>query len=94
MGRSMIAPARDEGTGRDRRLRRDYRAWVRTHHPDLGGDPEVFAAGLAVWRAQAGTPASDGRAQVSVFRSRGGLWQVVRWWHRRGHRHRPERRVL
>lgn len=90
----MIAPARREGTGR--RLRRDYRAWVRAHHPDLGGDPEVFAAGLARRRAQARPRESSpgGQAQVSVFRSRGGLWQVVRWWHRHGHRHRPERRVL
>ncbi len=27
------------------------RAFVRTHHPDVGGDPEVFAAGLAELRA-------------------------------------------
>ena len=24
-----------------------YRSFVRTHHPDRGGDPEVFRAGLA-----------------------------------------------
>ncbi len=24
-----------------------YRRWVRDHHPDVGGDPEEFAAGLA-----------------------------------------------
>jgi hypothetical protein len=24
-----------------------FRAFVREHHPDRGGDPEVFAAGLA-----------------------------------------------
>ncbi|WP_431875873.1 hypothetical protein [Amycolatopsis sacchari] len=26
--------------------RAEYRRFVRTHHPDVGGDPEVFAAGL------------------------------------------------
>jgi hypothetical protein len=33
-----------------------YRRFVRTHHPDVGGDPEVFMAGLARFRA--GTPAA------------------------------------
>jgi hypothetical protein len=27
-----------------------FRAFVREHHPDRGGDPEVFAAGLARFR--------------------------------------------
>lgn len=27
-----------------------YRAFVREHHPDRGGDPEVFVAGLARFR--------------------------------------------
>lgn len=27
-----------------------YRAFVRENHPDRGGDPEVFAAGLARFR--------------------------------------------
>jgi hypothetical protein len=29
------------------RLRAEFRAFVREHHPDRGGDPEVFVAGLA-----------------------------------------------
>ncbi len=29
----------------------EFRAFVRRHHPDVGGDPEVFAAGVAAWRA-------------------------------------------
>ena len=37
--------------------KRAFRAWVRAHHPDLGGDPEAFAEGL---RAMAGT--DDGAA--------------------------------
>ena len=30
--------------------RAEFRAFVRDHHPDRGGDPEVFAAGLARFR--------------------------------------------
>jgi hypothetical protein len=36
---------------RDERERAAYRAFVREHHPDRGGDPEVFVAGLARFRA-------------------------------------------
>jgi hypothetical protein len=39
-------------TGRDDPERRAaFRAFVRTHHPDVGGDPAEFAAGLARFRA-------------------------------------------
>jgi len=30
--------------------RRAFRAFVRAHHPDRGGDPAVFAAGVAAYR--------------------------------------------
>ncbi|MDQ4118409.1 MAG: hypothetical protein M3235_15815 [Actinomycetota bacterium] len=35
-----------------------YRSFVRTYHPDRGGDPAVFVAGLAHFRelARTGTP--------------------------------------
>ncbi|WP_284745307.1 hypothetical protein [Amycolatopsis sp. RTGN1] len=33
-----------------------FRAFVRAHHPDVGGDPAEFAAGLARFRA--GEPAT------------------------------------
>jgi hypothetical protein len=62
--------------------RRAFRAWVRAHHPDAGGDPDEFAAGIARWRQRrpgGGAPASA----VSVFRARHGLWHVQRWWRRR-----------
>jgi hypothetical protein len=36
-----------------------YRAFVREHHPDRGGDPEVFVAGLARFREAGYTPAPD-----------------------------------
>lgn len=35
------------------RTTEEFRAFVRRHHPDVGGDPEVFAAGLAAWRSRA-----------------------------------------
>lgn len=36
-----------------------YRAFVRTHHPDRGGDPEFFIAGLARFRSEAEGSASE-----------------------------------
>ncbi|MBC3191440.1 hypothetical protein H7X46_10235 [Pseudonocardia sp. C8] len=36
-----------------------YRSFVRAHHPDRGGDPEVFRAGLAHYRALAAAQAAD-----------------------------------
>ncbi|HEX3715549.1 MAG TPA: hypothetical protein VHV09_22340 [Trebonia sp.] len=62
--------------------RREFRAWVRAHHPDAGGDPGEFAAGLARWRDRL---RGGGAAQpeISVFRARAGLWRWQRWWRRR-----------
>ncbi len=37
-------PAADTG---DAEARARYRRFVKEHHPDVGGDPEVFAAGIA-----------------------------------------------
>lgn len=39
-------------------LRAARRAFVRAHHPDVGGDPEAFRAGLATFGAP--TRASSG----------------------------------
>ncbi|GAA4545604.1 hypothetical protein [Pseudonocardia xishanensis] len=41
--------------------RAEFRAFVREHHPDRGGDPEVFARGLARLRASSPTPREDDR---------------------------------
>lgn len=44
-----------------------YRAFIRDHHPDRGGDPEFFVAGLARLRAGAATPGpDDGRYDAPV----------------------------
>jgi hypothetical protein len=65
-----------------------YRAFVRENHPDRGGDPEVFVAGLARFR-EAGIGEDDPRydAPVEVVRPlpfpvRVGV-ALIRTWHRR-----------
>jgi hypothetical protein len=80
------------GTEPDTRDRQAFRAWVRVHHPDAGGDPGEFAAGLSRWRAEFAFPAGRGGAEVTVFRTRGGLWLIERWWQR--HQRRGIRRVV
>jgi hypothetical protein len=83
-----------------------FRAWVRTHHPDVGGDPAEFADGLRRMRAagadraaraaRAGSGrmargASRGRPPVVVVRRRRGpLARLIRWRERR----RRARRLL
>jgi len=79
----------------DRRTRHEYRAWVRTHHPDNGGDPDFFAAELPAWQQRLAGRASEGRPMaatvtVTVFRTRHGFWVLERWWRRRN---RPVPRV-
>jgi hypothetical protein len=74
-----------------RERRRELRAYVRRHHPDVGGDPAAFAAGLAALRTglHAGpiTTARTGPARVIVVRSRG-----PRAWLRRLLAPRPAQR--
>jgi hypothetical protein len=72
------------------------RAFVRTNHPDVGGDPEVFAAGLAELRRAArrgcGRPRDRYDAPIVVVdRPRGvrGLLHRIRTW--RARRNRPPR---
>ncbi len=38
-----------------------YRAFIRDHHPDRGGDPDFFVAGLARLRAGPAAPDPDER---------------------------------
>ncbi|HEY8721351.1 hypothetical protein [Pengzhenrongella sp.] len=56
--------------------RRAFRAFVRAHHPDRGGDPGVFRAGIDAFRAR---QATRGGAQPDVtFFRRGGLVGLLR----------------
>jgi hypothetical protein len=43
----------------DPQERSAFRAFVREHHPDRGGDPEVFVAGLARFADGARPPAPE-----------------------------------
>lgn len=68
--------------------RRAFRAFVRTHHPDRGGDPEAFVAGLAAFRRVVRVPGQ----QLRFHRRRRGLSVPVGWWlDRRARRRRPPR---
>lgn len=55
--------------------RAEYRRFVREHHPDVGGDPEAFEAGLRRFRERA---RSVDAPLVFVTRERGlrRLWSV------------------
>ncbi|PRX51334.1 hypothetical protein B0I33_101487 [Prauserella shujinwangii] len=94
-----------EGPEREARRRRaEFRAFVRAHHPDVGGDPAEFAAGIARFRGGDGQPGAGGppdeaRAPADRFDApvvfvsrRAGLTGIAarfRRWRRR--RRRPPR---
>jgi hypothetical protein len=70
-----------------------YRAFVRENHPDRGGDPDAFVAGLARFKEaqieEAEPPADDPRFDAPVevvqplpFPVRVGV-ALIRTWHRR-----------
>jgi hypothetical protein len=70
-----------------------FRAFVREHHPDRGGDPDVFVAGLARFevgaRPAASPSQSDDRFDAPIevvaplpFPVRVGV-ALIRTWHRR-----------
>lgn len=72
---------------------RAFRAWLRRHHPDVGGDRDTFERGLRAWRARLGTGrAAPGTAEpVTVYRRpRGPIGLLARCWAR--HRARRIRR--
>ena len=76
---------------RRQELRRRYREFIRTHHPDRGGDPDEFQAGLAAFRREmAAADRADGPV-VFARRPRGmAAWWA--WWQERlARRRRPPR---
>ncbi|MFF5991875.1 hypothetical protein [Prauserella flavalba] len=89
-----------EEPGRDARRRAEFRAFVRRHHPDVGGDPDVFVAGVARFReseretgGDSEHPGDRGRdrsdAPVVFTTRRGGITGLLaRWRWRRARRHR------
>lgn len=74
------------------RNRSAIREFARQHHPDVGGDPEVFAAGLAELRARERADDRFDAPVVGVPRVRGLRGVAQRWRARRGRAKR--RRVL
>lgn len=75
--------------------RRAFREFVRTHHPDRGGDPVAFQAGLELFGRGARRPArlSGTRPDVTIYHRRGGLGVFVDWLVLRRQRRRRSPRV-
>lgn len=71
--------------------RRAYRAFLRTTHPDLGGDPDAFITGLAEWRALP-PPAAVPTDVASFHHRRRGAGVLLDWFlEARRRRRRPPR---
>jgi curved DNA-binding protein CbpA len=86
----------DAGTGADpaAERRRAYREFVRTHHPDVGGAPDEFIAGLR--RFHEPTHAPDGRryeGQTVFYTRPRGFGRVAANWRSRKERRRRTPRV-
>ncbi|MYW05993.1 hypothetical protein [Streptomyces sp. SID3343] len=90
-----------EGPGGDERrhLLREYREFIRANHPDRGGDPDEFVAGLERLRAlmdaapPAATHLSGKAAETTVFRRGrlpGRLWRHLTERQRRRNNPRVE----
>ena len=77
----------------EREVRAAFRHYARHHHPDRGGDPQRFQAGLDAYQDLLGRPASPARTADVVFhRRRRGLAMLTRPWRsRRERRQRPPR---
>ena len=54
-----------------------FRRFVREHHPDRGGDPAVFAAGVRAFRS--GRAGASGRIVVDIHRSPHGVGHLTHW---------------
>jgi hypothetical protein len=71
------------------------RAYIREHHPDRGGDPDAFIAGLRRWhggrRTPSGEPDKSGEIdEIVVIRRSRGRW-LRTWWRRRRSSRRNQR---
>jgi hypothetical protein len=70
--------------------KRRRREFIRAHHPDRGGDPEVFMTGLRRFDAAPEQPVLEPLPRVVVIARRGWLIRLItamaQWVH-------PEERV-
>jgi hypothetical protein len=82
--RTEVAPA-DRSASEDEVRRREWREFVREHHPDRGGDAEVFAAGVRAYREgrRPFAAARDVEQYLTTHRSPHGLGHLTRWARRR-----------
>lgn len=70
----------------DPAARRAVREFARRHHPDAGGDPAVFAAGIERIRRGSAATRRPGDFDGPVFfvsRPAGLITRLRRWWARR-----------
>ena len=74
-----------------REIQAAFRRYARLHHPDLGGDPARFRAGVEAYRRVLSAGRVAGASVVFHRRSR-GLAAPVAWW--RSRRRSARRRVL
>ncbi|GAA3753212.1 hypothetical protein HDA32_004495 [Spinactinospora alkalitolerans] len=73
--------------------RRAFREWALENHPDRGGDPEVFAEGLARWR-RCPRPPGGGAGEIGVHRApRGPVGWIAEAVRRRSRRRARARRL-
>jgi hypothetical protein len=56
---------------------RRRREFIRVHHPDRGGDPAVFIAGLRLLDEEFGSPGPEPRPRVVVAARRAWLVRLV-----------------
>ena len=74
-----------------REVRAAFRRFARLHHPDRGGDPETFQAGLDAYQRLVGSRSPSAGAEVVFHRRPQGLSALRAGW--KAHRGRRRRRA-
>lgn len=75
-------------------VRAAFRRFARLHHPDRGGDPETFQAGLEAYERLLGLRAPSSGAEVVFHRHPRGLGVLTAGWRARRDRRRRPARVI
>lgn len=86
-----MSPDEPDLSGREARAA--FREFVRTHHPDRGGDPVVFRAGLELYGRAIAPNRRVMSAPITVHHRRKGLGVFVDAAALRWRRHRRPPRV-
>lgn len=85
--RSPTGPRRGGGDSAAGRARR---AWIAAHHPDHGGDPDTFIAGMS---RSAWLTSGENEAPITGYRRR-GVAGALRTLARQARRRRRQRRTI